>query len=91
MLLLPLNTTITSLNPTLPPPPPLPLPPGCHSRHRHPCGQTHHRPWPRKEATSASPPADQWQHQCENVYKSRQLELILLTYGIKGIYQLASS
>jgi hypothetical protein len=31
---------------------------------------------PKKEATAAAPPAYQWQHHRENVYKSRQLGLI---------------
>jgi hypothetical protein len=29
----------------------------------------------KKEATAAAPPAYQWQQQCENVYKSRQLDV----------------
>jgi hypothetical protein len=36
----------------------------------------------RKE-TAAAPPAYQQQHQCENVYKSRQLGLILLSTVFK--------
>jgi hypothetical protein len=56
-----------------PPPLPLPLPPGRHQLHHHHHGQTHRRPLLKKEATVAAPPAYQWQHQCENIYKSRQL------------------
>jgi hypothetical protein len=61
----------------LPPPPPLLLPLGHHRLHRHHCGQTHRRQMPKKEATAAAPPGYQWQHQRENVYKSRRLGLIL--------------
>jgi hypothetical protein len=61
----------------LPPPLPLPLPllPGRHRLHRRHCGQTPHRPLPKKEATAAAPPTYQRQHQRENVYKSRRLDL----------------
>jgi hypothetical protein len=34
---------------------------------------------PKKEATAAAPPAYQWQHQLENVYKSRRLDLFNLS------------
>jgi hypothetical protein len=30
----------------------------------------------QRKSTAAAPPAYQWQNQCENVYKSRQLGLI---------------
>jgi hypothetical protein len=59
-----------------PPPPMLPLPPGRHHHHHHQCDQTYHHQLPKKEATAAAPPAYQWQNQCENVHKSRQLGLI---------------
>ncbi len=58
------------------PPPPLPLPLGRHCLHRHNCGQTHRHPLPKEEAIAAAPPAYQWQHQRENVFKSRWLGLI---------------
>jgi hypothetical protein len=64
--------------PTLPLPP-LPLPPSRHCLHPYHRGQTCHRPLPKKEATAAAPPAYQWQHQCENVYKSRRLDLFNLS------------
>jgi hypothetical protein len=64
-----------------PPPPPLPLtlPPGRHRLHRHHRGQTRRRPLPKKEATAATPPAYQRQHQDENVHKSRRLDLFNLS------------
>jgi ABC-type transport system involved in multi-copper enzyme maturation permease subunit len=62
-----------------PPLPPLPLPPGHHRLHCHHRGQTCCHPLPKKEATAAAPPAYQWQHQLENVYKSRQLDLFNLS------------
>jgi hypothetical protein len=64
------------------PPPPLSLPPGrhrLHRLHRHHRGQTFCCPLPKKEATAAAPPAYQRQHQCQNVYKSRQLDLFNLS------------
>jgi hypothetical protein len=60
----------------LPPLPPLPLLPGHYRHHRHHRGQTRHLPLPKKEATAAAPPVYQWQHQHENVYKSRRLGFI---------------
>jgi hypothetical protein len=60
----------------LPPPPPLPLPLGCHRLHRYHHGQTCHCQMSKKEATAAAPPVYQWQHQRENIYKSRQLGFI---------------
>jgi hypothetical protein len=62
-----------------PPPPPLPLPPDHHRLQRHHHGQTCRHPLPKKEATAAAPPAYQWQHQRENVYKSRRLGHIKLS------------
>jgi hypothetical protein len=61
-----------------PQPPPLPLLmlPGRHRLHHHHYGQTCQRSLPKKEATAAAPPVYQRQHQCEKVYKSRQLGLI---------------
>ncbi len=62
-----------------PPPPPLSLPPGRHRLHHHHRGQTCRRHLPKKEATAAAPPAYQRQHQRQNVYKSRQLDLFNLS------------
>jgi hypothetical protein len=62
-----------------PPPLPLPLPLGRHHLHRHNRGQTRHRSLPKKEATTAAPPAYQQQHQREKVYKSRLLDLFNLS------------
>jgi hypothetical protein len=61
------------------PPPPLPLLPGRHHLHRHHCGQTCQCSLPKKEATTAAPPAYQQQHQRENIYKSRLLDLFNLS------------
>jgi hypothetical protein len=57
-----------------PPPPPLPLPLG---RHHH--GQTCRHSLQKKEATAAAAPAYQWQHQRENIYKFRRLDLFDLS------------
>jgi hypothetical protein len=78
MLPLPSNATATGLYSPPQPLLPLPLPPGHYRRHHHHCSQTHHCPWPKKEATAAPPPVDHQQHQCENVYKFRQLGLFNL-------------
>jgi hypothetical protein len=76
----------------LPPPPPLPLPPGRHCLHRYHRGQTCRRSLPKKEATAAAPPAYQWQHQRENVYKSRRLDLFNLSTVLREFsdYQVVS-
>ncbi len=64
--------------PPLPPLPLLPLllPPGHDCCHRHYRCSTLCLSLPKKEATAALPPAYQWQHQHENINKSRQLGLI---------------
>jgi hypothetical protein len=76
MLPLPSNATATGLYSPPQPLPPLPLLPGCHRCHHHHHGQTHCCLLLKKEAAAAPPPAYQWQHQCENIYKSSQLGLI---------------
>ncbi len=79
---------------TPPPPPPLNAVFIVHRRHRHHCRccrHHHQRCWPlhhyqltKKEAAASPPPAYQWQHQNENLYKSRRLGLILLIYSMFG-------
>ena len=72
---------------TPPPPPPLNavfIVQRCHRshrcRHHWRCLPPHHRPLTNKEAAAPPPPVYQWQHQGENVYKSRGLGLIQLIY-----------
>ena len=90
MLLLPATFAVNCR--PMPPPPPLPLPPSRHHLHRHHRGQTHRRPLPKKEATAAAPPAYQQQHQRENVYKSRRLDLFNLSTVLRefSYYQVVS-
>jgi len=76
----PPSNTAAAIEP--PPPPPLHAIFIIHHQHRlrhlH-CQTLHRHPLSKKEASAPPPPAYQWQHHCEHVYKSRQLDLFNLS------------